>query len=342
VPFCAASAAEIEKFRLLPGDIVIARTGATVGYSKVIKDIPETVFASYLVRVRVNGNCDPVYIGLVIGSDDYKAFVKANAGGAAQPNANARVLTSYPVPLPPLATQRKIAAVLSAYDDLIDNNNRRIRLLEEMAERIYQEWFVDFRYPGHEKVSLEDSKVGPIPKRWAVERVGDRLELAYGKALKAGARRPGNVTVFGSSGAIGTHDEALAAGPGVIVGRKGNVGSVYWSDGPYFAIDTTYWVRSSLPLTYCYYALRELEFLDSHAAVPGLSREQAYSLPILVPDPEIVAAFDDQVLALFAFRRNLLDAIRTVRATWHLLLPRLVAGEIDITDLDIVKPPTAA
>lgn len=70
--------------------------------------------------------------------------------------------------LPPLAIQRKIAAILSAYDDLIENNNRRIKLLEEMAQRIYREWFVDFRYPGHEAVPLVDSELGPIPEGWRV------------------------------------------------------------------------------------------------------------------------------------------------------------------------------
>ncbi len=68
------------------------------------------------------------------------------------------------IPIPPLSTQRKIAAILSAYDDLIENNNRRIKILEEMAQRIYREWFVDFRYPGHENVPLVDSELGPIPE----------------------------------------------------------------------------------------------------------------------------------------------------------------------------------
>ena len=80
-------------------------------------------------------------------------------------------------PLPPLPTQRKIAAILSAYDDLIENNNRRIKLLEEMAQRIYREWFVDFRYPGHEDVPLVDSELGPIPKGWNVQPLSDAAQI---------------------------------------------------------------------------------------------------------------------------------------------------------------------
>ena len=87
--------------------------------------------------------------------------------GSAQPNLGARDVARFAIHVPPLPTQRKIAAILSAYDDLIENNNRRIKLLEEMAQRIYREWFVDFRYPGHDNASFVDSPHGPIPIGWS-------------------------------------------------------------------------------------------------------------------------------------------------------------------------------
>jgi len=83
------------------------------------------------------------------------------------------ILRSVSVVHPPLPTQRKIADILSAYDDLIENNTRRIAILEEMAQQLYQEWFVHFRYPGHENVPLVDSELGPIPEGWEVKRLGD-------------------------------------------------------------------------------------------------------------------------------------------------------------------------
>jgi type I restriction enzyme S subunit len=326
----------------VPGDVVLTRE-APLGEVGIIR-YPDSVFLGQrTIMYRADrSRLDPYFLMYSMLSEYVQGQIRSYGSGSTVEHMRVPDCFNLLLPLPSLDVQRKISAILSGYDGLIENNNRRIKILEEMARRIYQEWFVDFRYPGHENVPLEDSEVGPIPKRWVVARVGDRLELAYGRALKAGARRHGNVTVFGSGGVIGRHDEALADGPGVIVGRKGNVGSVYWSDGPYFAIDTTYWVRSGLPLTYCYYALRGMKFLDSHAAVPGLSREQAYSLPILVPDREIVGTFDEQVLVLFALRRNLLNAVETLVATRDLLLPRLIAGEVDVTDLDITMPPTAA
>lgn len=283
---------------------------------------------------------DVVFVKYLL--DHIKLRFESISRGTTQDNLSLDKLLSVPIRYPDVSTQRKIGATLSAYDDLIENNTHRINLLEETAQRIYREWFVDFRYPGHQDVPLVHSELGPIPQRWSVTRLGDAAEFVYGKALKADARRNGTVTVFGSGGAIGQHDEALAEGPGIIVGRKGNVGSVYWSDGAFFAIDTTYWVRSRLPLTYCYYSLREMDFLDSHAAVPGLSRDQAYSLPLLVPDPQIATRFDGFILQLFAFRRWLENATGILSATRDLLLPRLISGEIDVTHLAIATTEAAA
>ena len=185
VPCCQIRPQDVHKYKLQEGDIVIARTGATTGYAKWIKNPPHAVFASYLVRIRVSKEYDNRYVGLVVESDEYKRFIQANIGGAAQPNANAQILTSFPILLPPLPTQRKIAAILSAYDDLIENNARRIAILEEMAQAIYREWFVHFRFPGHEQVAMVDSEPGPIPEGWEVKRLEDICDLIVGQSPKS-------------------------------------------------------------------------------------------------------------------------------------------------------------
>jgi type I restriction enzyme S subunit len=118
---------------------------------------------------------------------------------------------------------------------------------------------------------------------WEVRKLSDVLVLHYGKALKKEDRRDGPFPVFGSSGIVGSHDTSLAKGPGVIVGRKGNVGSVFWSETDFFVIDTAYYVTSSLPLRFLYYLLPTLNFINGDAAVPGLSRSQAYSLDVRIP-----------------------------------------------------------
>jgi type I restriction enzyme S subunit len=325
-----------------PGDVVLTRE-APLGEVGIIRK-PESVFLGQrtVMYRAAPGRLDPYFLMYSMLSDNMQGQIRSYGSGSTVEHMRLPDCFNLLLPLPPISTQRKIAAILSRYDDLIENNNRRIKLLEELAQRIYREWFVEFRYPGHEHVALVDSELGPIPQGWTVARLGEAVEFVYGKSLKAGARRGGPVVVFGSAGAIGHHDQALAEGPGVIIGRKGNVGSVYWSDGPFFAIDTTFWVRTLLPLTYCYHALRETAFLDSHAAVPGLSREQAYALPFLVPEVRTTTMFETIVRDLFSLRNQLGNATVDLQASRALLLPRLISGQIDVTDLDIAMVDTAA
>ena len=170
VPFCEISDEEKERFQLVVGDIVVARTGATVGYAKLIRENVDAVFASYLVRFRVDpAKAHPAYVGCLIESQTYKAFVQSRIGGAAQPNASAPVLGAFRFRLPPKQSQQQIAEILSAYDDLIENNRRRMALLEESARLLYREWFVRLRFPGHEHTRI----VFGVPAGWKRKTLGD-------------------------------------------------------------------------------------------------------------------------------------------------------------------------
>ena len=110
------------------------------------------------------------------------------------------------IKIPDFKNQKKIASVLSTYDNLIENNTRRIEVLEEIAQRIYKEWFVDFKYPGHENNGMIDSELGMIPEGWCVNKISDLLSLEYGKSLTKNKRIDGDVPVFGSSGIVGYHN----------------------------------------------------------------------------------------------------------------------------------------
>ena len=256
---------------------------------------------------------------------------------------NQEILERIELPLPPLAEQRRIVGILSAYDDLIENSQRRIRLLETMARSLYREWFVNFRFPGHdgsspagrgqgEGAKLVSSPLGEIPQGWEVKKLGDVLELNYGKALKKEDRREGEYPVFGSSGVVGTHETSLVNGPGIIVGRKGNVGSVFWCEKDFFVIDTAYYVTSSLPLRFLFYVLPTLNFINSDSAVPGLSRNQAYTLEILVPPTSLLMKFCELADTFEMQAATLQRQIQNLRQTRDLLLPRLLSGQVVLPD----------
>jgi len=272
--------------------------------------------------------CDPTYFFYALKSRRHKLI--GLALGGAQRNLSAKIIKDFCLPVPPLSVQCRIANILSAYDDLIENNQRRIRILEDMARRLYREWFVHFRYPGHESVPLVDSPLGQIPQGWEVKKLSDVLELNYGKALKKEDRRDGEYPVFGSSGVVGTHDTALVKGPGIIVGRKGNVGSVFWCDNNFYVIDTAYFVTSSLPLRFLFYVLPTLNFINSDAAVPGLSRNQAYTLEVLVPPADLLAKFCELADAFEQRGATLQRQIQNLRRTRDLLLPRLLSGQVEV------------
>jgi type I restriction enzyme S subunit len=258
------------------------------------------------------------------------------AGGSTMPNLSQETIKNFSIPYPPY--RNKITAILSAYDDLIENNLRRIKILEEMAQALYREWFVHFRFPGHEKVRLVDSPLGKIPEGWRVEKLGNIIELNYGKGLPKEKRREGCVPVYGSSGIVGYHDRSIVDGPGIIVGRKGNVGSVFWSDTDFYPIDTVYYVSSELPLRYLFYDLQTRNFINNDAAVPGLNRKQAYSLETILPTPELMDKFCNITEAFGKQASILRNKNEILRRTRDLLLPKLISGEIDVSELDIKVP----
>lgn len=271
------------------------------------------------------------YFLQMLGLEQYNA-------GTGVPTLNRNHLDELLLRVHAYQEQVTIAGVLQAYDELIENNLRRIAILEEMARTTYREWFVNFRFPGHGTASLTDSPLGPIPDGWNWVQLGKRVELKYGKALRAAERLPGPVPVYGSGGIVGYHDTSLVKGPGVVVGRKGNVGSIHWSDDDFYPIDTTYYVKSDLPLTYLNFALKDQQFIDSHAAVPGLSRSQAYATPLLIPHPHLLSQFDAAIKEMFSAQRNLRLQITNLRASRDLLLPKLISGEIDVSEIAIHTP----
>ncbi|MBK9093696.1 MAG: restriction endonuclease subunit S [Anaerolineae bacterium] len=312
-----------------PGDLIFCVRGSTTGRMNWADRVYS--LGRGVCSIRGETKIDTRFIKYCL---DWKleALLKY-AGGGTFPNLTQNSIREFEIPFP--RHRRKIATILSAYDDLIENNLRRIKILEEMAQNLYREWFVKFRFPGHRHARFTDSPLGPIPEGWEVQRLGEVLELNYGKALKQEDRRGGDVPVYGSSGVVGHHDVPLVNGPGIVVGRKGNVGSIFWSDEDFYPIDTAYFVTSKMPLRFLFYDLQTKNFLNNDAAVPGLNRNQAYSLETVTPPTDILTWFcqfaDDfeRQAAVLRLQNT------TLRRTRDLLLPKLISGAVDVSELDI-------
>jgi len=260
------------------------------------------------------------------------------------------------IAVPPLSEQRAIADILGTLDDKIELNRRMNATLESIARALFRSWFVDFD-PVRAKMAgrdtglpkeiadlfpdrLVESELGEIPEGWTVSELGDMIELAYGKALKAESRNAaGGVPVFGSNGQIGWHDEALVQRPGIVVGRKGNPGTVTLSSAGFFPIDTTFYVLPKHERHECLYFLffalqaQDLPSVAADSAVPGLNRNLAYMNKQLRPPTSVVACFDGYVGAMYVRRREASAESRLLVSLRDSLLPRLVSGELRVSGL---------
>ena len=272
--------------------------------------------------------------------DTIKLQMQNVSKGTTQDNLSLDKLLTFDFIAPDVTGQQKVASVLSAYDDLIENNTRRIAILEAMAQAVYQEWFVKFRFPGHEKVKLVDSPLGKIPAGWKPTAWGQLATLEYGKAIRGYEDTDAPFPVFGTNGPIGWHDKSLCNTAGIIIGRKGAYRGVHYSSVPFWVIDTAFYLKprdDSVDLLWAFYHLLHVDInsIDSGSAIPSTSRDAFYAIPVVFPTTRITNCFRTIVGELLSQCTILKKKNRNLRTTRNLLLPKLISGQLDVEDLDI-------
>ncbi|GAA5477202.1 hypothetical protein Hhel01_00681 [Haloferula helveola] len=263
------------------------------------------------------------------------------------------LLKEMPICVPDLPTQRRIAGILSAYDDLIENNLRRIRILEEMAQSLYREWFVHFRFPGHECVPLVDSPLGPIPEGWEVKSLADLCEsVDYGYTASASSEQigpkflritdivPENLD-WAAVPYCEIEEKKLAKfslkGGDIVVARTGaTTGYAKRLNKRHpEAVFASYLVRLRIDPAFSNRHVGTLVESDDYKAfirtnLSGSAQPQANakvitSLKLAVPPEGVARAFDRLVEPLFDQKEQLNDRIRNLRQTRDLLLPKLLS-----------------
>ncbi len=281
--------------------------------------------------------------------DTIKLRMQNISKGTTQDNLSLDKLMTFDFAVPPLETQRKIATILSTYDGLIENNTRRIKVLEEMAQTIYREWFVNFRFPGHEKVNMVDSPLGKIPEGLEVQSVGDLLCKVprRTKIQKKDYLTSGEIPVIDQGrefiGGYTDDEEALIEDhlPRIVFGDHTRI--LKYVDFPFACgADGTQLLMSNtpkMPPTLFYYALLEIDLSNF-----GYARHFKFlkAEDLVVPDQQTASLYQkyigsmrDQISCLNAKNLNL-------RQTRDLLLPKLISGEIDVSELKIETKETAA
>jgi type I restriction enzyme S subunit len=249
---------------------------------------------------------------------------------AAVPGVDRNVLHEIKVSAPSHALQLRIVDILSTYDDLIENNRRRMALLEESTRLLYREWFVRLRFPGYEHTPIVDG----VPKGWERVPLESALVLQRGFDLPTQNRHEGDVPIYGSTGILGYHDKAKAVAPGVVTGRSGTLGEVQYVAEDYWPLNTALWVKEFKRVTplFSLFLLREMDLkqFNGGASVPTLDRKSAHRVAMLLPSAQLLRSFDEFASDVFMQIKSLTTQNQKLNAARDLLLPRLMSGALTV------------
>jgi type I restriction enzyme S subunit len=319
------------------GDVVLTREAPVGEVGRCTFSDEENIFLGQrLFHYRPDPKkLDWNFLAYVLQSPQVQGRFHGRSFGATIPHVKVGDAESLLISCPPLDEQHRIGQVLANYDDLIATNQRRIALLEDAARRLYREWFVHLRFPGHESVPVRSG----VPRGWQPGTLDQAMFLQRGFDLPNGERVPGEVPVYASTGINGFHNQAKAAGPGVVTGRSGTLGVVHYVPQDYWPLNTSLWVkefRAVSPLL-AYFILSELhlEQFNAGASVPTLDRKVVHQLPIVVPAPGVVADFDAAVQPLFDQIHVLKASNATTARARDLLLPQLMSGQLDVSRIPL-------
>lgn len=323
-----------------PG-VVTGRYG-TLGQVFYLKDDFWPLNTALYVR-DFKGN-DPEFVAALLTSMD----LAQHDGAAAVPGLNRNQLHKLPVSVPSPDVQHRVARALRCLDDLIENNRRRVEVLEEMARAIYREWFVHFRFPGHEDASFVDSDLGPIPEGWQVQPLGDlTVNLDRHRKPLSGAKRaerPGPFPYYGAAKLIDWVDGWLFEGEHLLFAEDGSVQTaegfpvLQLVDEQFWANNHTHILKGDgVSTRFLYFAcgLTPISGYVTGAAQPKITQANLNRIPVVVGTEEIHHSFDELMNPLIDERRELDRAIAPLVKIRDLLLPKLVTGEIDISNLDL-------
>lgn len=347
VPYCYADDATMQKYKLENGDIVIARTGATTGYNKIMKNINcNAIFASYLIRYKIDIKLAyPQFIGHILQSKYWYEFIDAIAGGSAQPGANAKELASYDILLPPLPEQKAIAGVLSSLDDKIDLLHRQNKTLEAMAETLFRQWFV-LRQP-FDKLSVP-AQQPEADDGWEEGRIPDEFDFVMGASPpgisynEEGIGIPmyqGNADFefrFPKRRVFTTDPKRFAEKYDTLISVRAPVGEQNMANEKCCigrGVAAFRYKNDNSFYTYTYFKMKSImqeikQFNETGTVFGSISKGDFANIEIIIPPKDLVDEFqsrvkpiDDKIIA------NCFQ-IRTLEKLRDTLLPKLMSGEI--------------
>ena len=282
-----------------------------------------------IVAIRGKENHKFLYYSLIHNTE----FLKTAENGTTYGSINKSDLENFKIEIPDLKTQEKIADILSTYDRLIENNNRRIEILEKTAEEIYKEWFVRMRFPGHDNTKF----IKGIPEEWEVKRVGDLAKFKRGKNLVIRDAIPGEVPVIaGGMEPSCYHNESNTNAPVITVSASGaNAGYTQLNHVNVWASDCSYIDINDTDLVYYIYLLlkvshKEILNLQLGSAQPHVYARDLNNFKFLKPDRKLIKEINSYAKDIFEKIKYLSSTNQNLIKQRDLLLPRLMNGTIEV------------
>lgn len=349
---------KIKKFETKSGDVLIAMTGqGSVGrVGRVICKKEQRLMLNQRVGrfVADEKTLNLDYLYYVISSEPYEQFLFDRGAGSGQPNLSPENIMSVEIPFPDYKQQVEISTLLNSLDNRIALLRETNATLEAIAHALFKSWFVDFD-PVHANAGTQspslppeiqalfpatftDSPQGPIPDGWELGTMEDLFVLQRGFDLPSSSRVEGQYPLIAASGPNGTHAKAMVKGPGVVTGRSGVLGKVFFTLEDFWPLNTTLWIKEFKRATPCY-AFEVLKRLDTQSfnagsAVPSLNRNHIHGLPYILPPKALVDHYEG--IALTAQQKihennKQVDSLIAIRDS---LLPRLISGRMRLPEAE--------
>ena len=333
---------KIKRYIINSGDIAITIVGASVGDTGYASEnVDGYNLTENAVRLtNFKNNVDSKFLHYVLAQKQYHDYMQLIAGAAAQPKLGMYKVKRIKVELPNLEKQKKIADILSAYDNLIENNNKRIKLLEQMAENLYKEWFVRFRFPGYEEVEF----VGTLPIGWQYQPISESMDFFDSQRVPLSSMQRDEMEkiypYYGAAKLMDYVDDYLFDGEYLLLGEDG---TVVTADGfPVLQlVNDKFWVNNHahvirgkgnistrfLYLTFCRFPITGVV---TGSAKPKISKGRLEKLKILVPDAITMEYFNNLINPMFDEINVLKKQLIRITKQRDMLLPRLMSGKLEV------------
>lgn len=328
----------LEKYKVTQGDFVIAMTGATIGkFGRITEG--NAYINQRVLTVRERSNSNQYFLYCVVRTREFHRHIMTHIdSNSAQANISAGSIAEYEFSLPPLPTQRKIAAVLGALDDKIENNRKICANLEAQAQAIFKSWFVDFEPFG-----------GKMPQGWKMGKLGDVCKIFDSRRIPLSslqrAEMQGGIPYYGATSIVDYVNDFLLEGIYLLMGEDGSVitdkgypflqyiWGKFWPNNHAHVLQGTNGYTTEM--LYCLLSQTKVERYVTGAVQPKISQGNMIMIPACIPEGSDAKKFSGMIQPLFDELRCITDESRSLAATRDALLPKLMSGEIDVEKVKV-------